>query len=265
MVATACGDTRKTENGVAWDRYVADPTPEHRDLLIDRYLKLLYRNASALTRRIPALENEDAISTGFIGLSQAIDRFEPARGLSFTTFACPRIRGAVLDEVRRQSPLPRPANARRKKMEEAARTVAARTKSRAAGAEIAEEMGVSLQQYWSWRDDAWRGQDVSLDQTTGTLEGDAPRSAADVIPDPEAHGFVEQLERESVHAHVRDAVSRLPARERAAVTAHYFEERPHREVGAILGVSGARACEIVQRGVAMLRDTLGAGSSLQPA
>lgn len=84
-----------------------------------RYLALLYGVASTLARRLPTIEPGKAISSGFLGLAQAIERFDPNRGHSFATFACPRIRGAVLDEMRRQSTVPRTALARHRRLGQA--------------------------------------------------------------------------------------------------------------------------------------------------
>jgi RNA polymerase sigma factor for flagellar operon FliA len=247
---------RSRENRDSWARYAAEPIPEHRADLVSRYLKLLYRNASMLSRRIPSLEREEAISSGFIGLSQAIDRFEPARGLSFSTFACPRIRGAVLDEVRRQSPRSRPATERRRQLECARRTATARLLRSPDSPEVARELGVSLDEYWVWRDDAQRELDVSLDQRAAAPSGENSRVVADLIPDPDALEFTERVEKDSVGLLVRKAVAALPARERVAIEAHFFEEKPYREVGALLRVSSSRACEIVQRGIGLLRELL---------
>ena len=209
-----------------------------------------------LSRRIPSLEPGEAISSGYIGLSQAIDRFEPARGLSFSTFAYPRIRGAVLDEVRRQSPRSRPATERRRRFECARRTATARLLRSPESPEVARELGVSLDEYWVWRDDAHRGLDVSLDQRVAARAGENSRVMADLIPDPDALEFAERVEKESVGLLVRKAVAALPARERVAIEAHFFEEKPYREVGALLRVSSTRACEIVQRGIGLLRELL---------
>lgn len=247
--------TTETQDAT-WERFVADPSPEHREMLVQRYLKLLYRNASTLARQIPSLETEEAISSGFIGLSQAIDRFEPARGLSFTTFACPRIRGAVLDEVRRQSPLSRPANDRRRRMAQARRDIASRELCRPEAHDIAAELGVSLDEYHAWRDQGLRGKDLSLEQPAEGA-GDGPaRAVAEVIPDPTAMDFAERVERESTGELVRRAMAQLPPRERVAIEAHFLQEKPYREVGAALRVSGARACEIVQHGLTLLRERL---------
>jgi RNA polymerase sigma factor FliA len=246
----------ETDDRGSWQRFVDDPTPEHREILVQRYLKLLYRNASTLSRRIPLLESEEAISSGFIGLSQAIDRFEPSRGLSFTTFAFPRIRGAVLDEVRRQSPLTRPVNDKLRKIERARRTIAARELRRPEDSDIARELGVSLEEYWSWRDDGHRRKDVSLDQPTERVATGAALPVGDITPDPTALDFLASVERESTGELVRRAVADLPARERLAIEAHFFQDKTYREVGALLKVSGVRAYEIVKRGLTLLRKKL---------
>ncbi|NOT08473.1 MAG: sigma-70 family RNA polymerase sigma factor [Gemmatimonadales bacterium] len=256
---------RNTEDRNRWAQFAAKPTQKGRQELVGRYLKLLYQNAAQLSRKIPTLDRGEAISSGFLGLSQAIDRFEPARGLSFSTFACPRIRGAVLDEVRRQSPVSRPANDRRREVGKAERRVAARTLRRPEGREVACELGVSLNEYWTWQDERYRGMDLSLHETsTGTPDGE-PRPIGDVLPDPDSLDFSDAVEQESTWHLVRRAVTMLPHREREAVELHYLSNLPFREVGARLGVSAPRACEIAKRGVQMLRQSLAAMTAANTA
>jgi RNA polymerase sigma factor for flagellar operon FliA len=218
-----------------------------------RYLALLYGVASNLARRLPTIEPGEAISSGFLGLAQAIERFDPKRGLAFSTFACPRIRGAVLDELRRQSSVPRTTLTRRRSLGKASQAVSSRTLRRPEGRDVARELGVSLHEYWAISDEGLRGHDLSIDEPAKDARQQA---VGDCIPDPAAESFAERLEQESTFQMVRRAVAVLPPRERTAVTAHYLDGRPYREVGTALGVSTARACEIVQRGITILRENL---------
>jgi RNA polymerase sigma factor for flagellar operon FliA len=244
---------REDDDQVLWARFAAKRLDEDRKALMGRYLALLYGVASSLARRLPTIEPGEAISSGFLGLSQAIERFDPSRGLAFSTFACPRIRGAVLDEMRRQSPLPRTTLSRRRQLGQASQAVASRTLRRPEGRDVAKELGVSLHDYWTMTDEGLRGHDLSLDEPAG----DATRQpVGDCIADPGAESFAERLEQESTFQMVRKVMNVLPPRERTAVTAHYLEGRTYREVGMALGVSTARACEIVQRGIEILREKM---------
>lgn len=245
--------TRDDDDQMLWARFAARRSEEDRKALTRRYLALLYGVASNLARQVPTLEPGAAISSGFLGLAQAIERFDPKRGLAFSTFACPRIRGAVLDDVRRQSPFPRTTIARRRSLGKATQAVASRTLRRPEGRDVARELGVSLNEYWRMSDESLRGQDLSIDEPVAEAAGLA---IGDCIPDPAAESFTEQVERQSTLQVVQRALAVLPPRERTAVTAHYLEGRPYREVGMALGVSTARACEIVQRGLELLRSTL---------
>jgi RNA polymerase sigma factor FliA len=244
---------RDDDDQVLWARFTAKRSDEDRKALMQRYMALLHGVASSLARRLPMIEPGEAISSGFFGLAQAIERFDPSRGLAFSTFACPRIRGAVLDEMRRQSPVPRTTLTRRRRLGQASQAVGSRTLRRPEGRDVAKELGVSLNEYWTITDEGLRGHDLSLDEPAR----DAPQQAVgDSIADPVAESFAELLELESSFQMVQKAMSVLPPRERTAVTAHYLEGRPYREVGVALGVSTARACEIVQRGIETLRERL---------
>ena len=245
--------TREDDDQILWARFAAKRSEEDREALTRRYLALLYGVTSSLARRLPAIEPEEAISSGFFGLAQAIERFDPKRGLAFSTFACPRIRGAVLDEMRRQSSVPRTELVRRRSLGKASRAVASRTLRRPEGRDVARELGVSLNEYWIMTDEGLRGQDLSIDEPAKDA---TQRAVGDCIADPGAETFAERLEQESTLQVVRHALTGLPPRERTAVTAHYLEGLPYREVGAALGVSTARACEIVQRGLEILRAKL---------
>ena len=260
MVGMVRGTSTRNRDAdrAAWGRFGASKCAEQRDQLVRRYLPLLIGTATAISRRMPAVTRHDAISNGFFGLTQAVDRFQPERGLSFSTFACPRIRGAILDAVRSESVVPRKSIERRREVSRAEHRIGTRKGRKPTHGEVAEELGISTGEFWSWHDQRLRGQDTSLDAPAHAEPGASWVPAAEVIPDPLGLEFAERVDAESDHQRVRRSVAALPPRERQAVEARFFEDKSYAEVGRQLGVSTSRACEIVQLGLGRLRARLAA-------
>src|SRR5512145_1224896 len=139
-----------------WKRYKADPSnKELRNLLVEHYLPLVKYNGERIWARLPeGVELDDLVSAGIFGLMDAIDAFDMTRGVKFETYCVPRIRGAMLDELRTMDWVPRLVRSKASKMEEARKTLEAALGRPPRPDEMAEKLGVSLQEFEKMAGDA---------------------------------------------------------------------------------------------------------------
>lgn len=237
-----------------WNAYAAG---EHdaRERLLMRHLGLVRHQARHVARSVAdGIELDELVSAGTLGLMEALERFEPSRGIEFSTFAVPRIRGAILDELRRLDDVPASIR-RRTRAVDGSREALAADLGRAPGSrETAAHLGVNLGTLWRWQDRAALASPVRLDERWADEEGDGTR-AEERIADG-APGVEEELTRRREIELMRDAILRLPEQERLVLSLCYFEELQLRDVARVLGVTESRISQIRSKGLARLRAAL---------
>ncbi|HEX7385260.1 MAG TPA: RNA polymerase sigma factor FliA [Burkholderiaceae bacterium] len=225
---------------------VQQPSP---DALVAQYRDLVRRIAYHLMARLPSsVDVEDLIQSGTIGLLEAARSFRPDGGAAFKTFAGIRIRGAMLDELRRGDWTPRSTHRRAREMAAAIRRVEARTHRSAEDAEIAAELGMPVSEYQALAADASRGPWLSVEEM--------PEGWMETVADPHA-GPAEDAEEADFTQALGKAIEELPERERFALSLYYKDELTLKEIGAVLGVSESRVCQIHGQAQARLRARLG--------
>jgi RNA polymerase sigma factor FliA len=211
---------------------------------VSRHAELVRRIAHHLAARLPpSVEVDDLIQAGMLGLMEALKQFDPTAGASFETYASIRIRGAMIDEIRRGDWVPRSVHRRVREAAEAVRQIEQRHGRAAAAAEVAAALGVTLDEYSKLMEGAARGQVLSLEDNLS--DSGESRIAGDVAP-PQAG-----LESAEFQAAVAEAISGLPERERLVLSLYYEQELNLREIGAVLGVTESRVCQV--HGQAMVR------------
>ena len=226
-----------------------------RDTLLRDNLSLVHHVARQLARGLTTeVDVDELVSAGTMGLMSALDAFDTSRGLAFSTFAVPRIRGAILDELRRQDHVPRSVR-RKTRSIAAAREALTRTLGRAPEAhEIAAELQVDLPTLWRWMSDIEGAVHVPLDRST-TDHDDRFPSPVELLAGGE-EGTDERLSREEDVVRLREAMLELRDQERTVLSLYYFEELKAREIADIMGVSESRISQIRSRALAQLREAL---------
>lgn len=239
-----------------WERYRSSADLDARDLLLRQYLSLVHFVARPIASRLVAVDYEELVSAGNMGLLKAVEGFDASRGLAFSTYAVPRIRGAILDELRRRDWMPRSGRARSRRLLAARADLESRLQRAPTAMEVARELGLELEVYWRWRDEldpAARAQGAltgrSHDARASVGFGGGPATETDELPD-------HRLICEEKWAELRAAIEALPERERRVLALCYFEELTMREVGVALGVTESRVCQIRQRALHRLREGL---------
>jgi len=218
------------------------------EALVMAHLGMVKRVALHLKVRLPPfMELDELIQVGMIGLLEAARAYNPSKGIEFENFAHSRVRGAILDEVRRLSFLPRSAVAINKSHSEATHELAAELGRTPTQAELADHMGKDIEQFHKERTQARRFETYSMEVVTEEVMS----IADDASQQPDV--MVEEAEFMDA---VTDAISELPEREQLVMQLYYVEELNLKEIGEVLGVSESRVSQILSSVVKKLRGTL---------
>jgi RNA polymerase sigma factor for flagellar operon FliA len=216
------------------------------DALVVRHAELVKRIAYHLAGRLPAsVEVADLIQAGMLGLLEAASNYTSDRGASFETYAGIRIRGAMLDALRKLDWAPRSVHRKARAAAAAVRELEAEFGREARDSEIAEKMGISLEEYHRIAQDAASCRVASLDDSNGdeeSLLGRVEDESADPFLDATEQGFRTAL---------ANAIKELPERERLVMSMYYDDELNLKEIGAVLKVTESRVCQL--HGQALLR------------
>lgn len=199
-----------------------------------------------------SLEREDAMGYGIEGLIQAVDAFDPSRGTSFASFAVRRIRGAILDAIRRQDPLPRSLRRSARELERAAQELASQLGRWPTRKELAMRLGTTAQSVYETQTHA-ASRFVSLDHVLQERSWEGGNQRWDPADDDDRGNPVAATERLAALGQLKEAVGHLNERDRAILHLRYTESRPFHEVGTILGLSESRVCQIHKRIISRLR------------
>jgi RNA polymerase sigma factor FliA len=241
-------------NEVLWHRYRELGDLRARVQLLDSYLGLVHHTAHELSRHRPgAPELEDLIGAGTVGLVQALEGFDPLRGLAFSTYAMPRIRGAMLDEIHAQDWAPRSVRVRRKLLAKTRAELQQKLGQPPSEQQVAERMGVPMPTYWKWVGEIEGRSMVALDHAMRGSEDDALH---EMIPDDRAAAPGDELMHEEQLEELREAIGGLPQKDRMVLSLYYYEGLTLREIGEILHVSESRISQIHGRAVKRLRATM---------
>ncbi|WP_370451263.1 RNA polymerase sigma factor FliA [Lysobacter sp. N42] len=220
--------------------------------VVTRHGELVRRIAHHLAARLPSsVEVDDLIQAGMLGLIEAAKNFQADQGAAFETYASIRIRGAMIDEIRRGDWVPRSVHRRYRDVVSATREVEQKKGAAASSQEVANALGVSLDEYHHMLEDASRGQLLSLDEQMEDFDGE-PRLAASCNLTP-----ARELEHSVFKQALGDAIGGLPEREQMVLSLYYEQEMNLREIGAVLGISESRVCQIHGQAMLRLRARLG--------
>ena len=219
--------------------------------LVRTHAVLVKRIAWHLKGRLPAsVELGDLIQAGMIGLLEAAKNYAPGRAANFETFAGIRIRGAMLDELRKTDWTPRSVYRRLRDAMEAMRQIEAETGREAGEAEVAQRMGISASEYSQIMADASRSRVLSLDESD---DEDGPGFE---VSDEQAGTPASRHEEEDRRVALAEAIEGLPEREKLLMSLYYDEELNLKEIGAVLGVTESRVCQLHGQALTRLRARL---------
>jgi RNA polymerase sigma factor FliA len=239
-----------------WQEFKQDQSREDlRNQLIEIFLPLVKYNGERIWARLPdGVELDDLVSAGTFGLMDAIDAFDMSRGVKFETYCVPRIRGAMLDELRTMDWVPRLVRSKASKLNEALKTLEARLGRAPADAEVAEHMGLSAEEFEKLLVEANAVSLVSLNKKWCETDSSKDVHEIDILEDKRGDDPTRRIQK---HDLMRLVTKGLNRNERLIIILYYYEELTMKEIGATLDLSESRVSQMHSAIVERLQNQLG--------
>ncbi|SYZ74256.1 RNA polymerase sigma factor WhiG [Candidatus Zixiibacteriota bacterium] len=247
-------ERKVTELTVDWIRYQRDGNPMVRARLLRRYLPLVRNVAGRMAIGFPrSVELSDLINTGVIGLVEAFRNFDPGRGVKFETYAVPRIRGAILDELRALDWVPRSTRARSREIERALLSLENDYGRPPTDSELAEKLGCTVEELMLAIGDVTGSSLLSLDETIYREDDNHQVPRIETVRDEHRATALGELEKDELRAFLVTAIDRLTEQEKLVIALYYFEELTLKEIGEVMSISESRVSQIHTKAVLKLR------------
>ncbi|PQO26767.1 FliA/WhiG family RNA polymerase sigma factor [Blastopirellula marina] len=239
-----------------WEAYKVDPSrKELRNQLVERYLPLVKYNGERIWARLPeGVELDDLISAGVFGLMDAIDAFDMSRGVKFETYCVPRIRGAMLDELRTMDWVPRLVRSKASKLNEATKQLEAKFGRAPTHQELAEHMQMPLKELEKMVSDANAVGLISLNKKWYETDSYKDVREIDILEDKKGEDPTRRIQKNDLMRLVTKGLNR---NERLIIILYYYEELTMKEIGATLDLSESRVSQMHSSIVSRLQSQLG--------
>ena len=246
-----------TELEVLWQEFKATAAAEARERLILHYAPLVKYVASRVASGLPtSVEQADLVSYGMFGLIDALEKFDLERAIKFETYAIPRIKGAIIDELRAMDWVPRSVRFKAREIEKAYTQLEGDLKRAPTESEISSHMGISRTELHDVVTQISFVSVMALDEVLSVGDDRGEKiSLLDTLADP-SHDPTSSLEGQETRGLLAGAINSLTEREKIVVTLYYFEGLTLAEIGEILGVTESRVCQIHTKAVGQLRTNL---------
>lgn len=233
-----------------------DLSEEHkREELIRQFMPLVKRVVHRLAGRLPPeVDIKEMLNSGIIGLVDALEKYDPKHETSFATYAQFRIRGSILDSFRTQDWVPRSLRHKAHKLENAYMRLEQKLGRPAEDEEVAEELGIELEELQKMLSDVGGALMLSLEEL-GYGHGEERLMTNDTMGGMSQDPLEDVLESERIQIVAR-ALDRIPEKERLVITLYFYEELNLKEIGDIIGVTESRASQIRSRALLRLRSYL---------
>ena len=239
-----------------WDLYTSNRSSELREQIIIEYAPLVKLVAGRLSMYLGyAVEYDDLVGYGIFGLIDAIDKFDNDKSVKFETYASLRIRGAILDHIRKLDWIPRTLRQKQKKMENAVKNMEAELGRNVTDAEVAEHLGISEEELVSWQSQVKITNLISLNEY---MEADTENSYGADIPDKKQFAQPDKVaEDKEMKQKLSEALSLLTEKEKKVTLLYFYEELTLKEISEVLGVSESRVSQLHTRALQKMKKKLG--------
>ncbi|NUP88730.1 MAG: FliA/WhiG family RNA polymerase sigma factor [Candidatus Sumerlaeia bacterium] len=235
----------------------AKPSVEERNQMIVEHLPLVKYIAARIAGRLPShVEVDDLVNAGILGLIDAIDKYDPTRKIKFKTYAEFRIRGAIIDELRALDWVPRSTRQKASRLERAYAEVEQRLGRAASDVEVAEHLGIPVEDLTQMLCEARGVAIISVDELRGEGDESFERNLLEYLADPETVQPDVRLNLDQVYQIVADAIEVLPEKERLVISLYYYDELTMKEIGEIMDITESRVSQIHTKAVIRLRSKL---------
>lgn len=237
-----------------WKDYQKKPTRELREQLIIEYSQLVKLVAGRLSMYLGHnVEYDDLVSYGIFGLIDAIDKFDADKNVKFETYASLRIRGSILDQIRKMDWIPRTVRQRQRKLDEAVKKIEAQTGRNASDDEIAQVLGISPDELLNWQSQLKVSNLVSMTE----FEENGTEPAMDTTYNSHFTQPEEVVEKEELKKTLVEALDALTEKERRVIELYYYEEMTLKEISKILEVSESRVSQLHTKSLTKMKKIMG--------
>lgn len=230
---------------------------ENTDQIVQEYAPMIKYVANRIALRLPPhIEVDDLISVGVLGLIDAIEKYDPTRGAKFKTYAEFRVRGSILDELRSLDWVPRSVRQKASEMDQASQRLTGKLGRPPEDEELAEELGVSLDDFFTTLNDTRSMPMLSLDDLGIAKDSGEQQSLLDCLAGKSEADPQMQLRLTELKQIIAKAIDTLPEKERLMISLYYYEELTMKEIGEVLGITESRVSQIHSKAVFRLRNKL---------
>lgn len=245
---------KKDVNERDWIRYQRTGSPEIRQLLLNRYLPLVRNVASRMAMGFPrSVELSDLINTGVVGLIEAFGNYDTDRGVKFETYAVPRIRGAILDELRALDWVPRSTRAKSREIDRAYSSLEGRLGRPPQAGELAARLELTMNELHKAIDDVSGTNILSLDEVIYREDDNRQVPRIETVVDDTVGNVLGEIEKGELRSFLVVAIDCLTEQEKLVIALYYFEELTLKEIGEVMHISESRVSQIHTRAVSKLR------------
>lgn len=243
----------KKKDGIEdiWQAFFETRDDQYRNQLMENYLPIVKYTAERIHAKLPdKVEVDDLMSAGFFGLKDAIEAYDPERGVKFATYCTPRVRGAILDELRSMDWVPRLVRSRAHQLEKSLRTLEAHLGRLPTEQELADEMELDPDEFNRLQRDANAIGIVSLSNKFSDGDGDKEMQEIDVVQDNKSEDPLIEAQKRDLKNLITKGLSRA---ERLILVLYYYEEMTMKEIGATLDLSESRVSQMHSSIIARLK------------
>ncbi len=237
-----------------WELLATEKRQDGRRELVNIYARIVKYVAGRMAIGLPHyVEFNDLISAGLLGLIQAVDNFDHNRGIKFETYAIPRIRGSILDELRSQDWFPRSLRRKAKQLEEAYNVLEVKLGRHATDAEVARHLDIDLGDLDTLVGEVSIATIMSLDADTGSENSEHSSTLGEFLADPRTEDVEQVLALQEMKQLIGKRMNELPEKEQLVLVLYYYEELTLKEIGEILDVTESRVCQIHTKAIMRLK------------
>lgn len=250
MPATA----EKMDIAEVWTEFKVSGDRSLRNVLMENYFRIVKYNAERIGAKLPdEVEGDDLVSAGVFGLMDAIEAFDLERGVKFETYCAPRIRGAILDELRSMDWVPRLVRSRAHKLDRASRELESMLGRSPNESELADRMSLTRPEFQKLLRDATAVTQVSLSRKYSETDSNKDVCEIDVIEDKRGKNPVKEIQRKDLKELITRGLTRA---ERLILILYYYEEMTMKEIGMTLDLSESRVSQMHSVILTRLKDQL---------
>lgn len=236
-----------------WEEYSKCRTPELREKIIIEYAGLVKIVAGRLSIYLGYnVEYDDLVGYGTFGLIDAIDKFDYDKGVKFETYASLRIRGAIIDQIRKMDWIPRTLRQKQKRLDAAYQKIEVQSGRPATDEEISNELGISIDELENWQNQTKISNLVSLDEYMEQGEGHIESNISEDFIQPQ-----KIVEKQELKELLIKALEYLTDKEKKVIILYYYEDLTLKEISAVLEVSESRVSQLHTKALQKMRQKLG--------